>query len=417
MNSIVKNSLGIMLIMVLTASGFSQPGQWVLKDSIKGPGKYGCVAFSIDGTGYLGTGYDNNDYKRSLFSYNPWLDDWDKVESLGGINGTGLGRNMAVGFVVSGKAYVGTGQGNASFFGDFWEYDPSLNSWQILLGVGMSSRRAAVSFTIDTIAYIGTGYDALGLKQDFWKFDPSTNTWTQIANFGGTARQKAVAATMREEGYVGLGDDGVLKNDFWKYNPGFNVWSQIQNFPGGARSGACGFAVNDDVYIGTGQDLTSYKKDFYQYNFWNQAWVQIQDFGDTAGTPRAYASAFSIGGIGYVGAGYDGAPKDDFYSFETVVGIDEAKIPLLNSTIYPNPLQKSTTISLMTDLKGAEVSLIIYDINGRDATNKIRVTNKKNVGGVINISIENTGLDAGQYVYRILNQSNTISIGKFLVIQ
>ena len=39
------------------------------------------------------------------------------------------------------------------------------------------------------MAYIGTGNgNGYNLYNDFWEYDPSTNTWTQKANFGGSAR-------------------------------------------------------------------------------------------------------------------------------------------------------------------------------------------------------------------------------------
>lgn len=416
MNSVIKNILGIVFLIVLTISGFSQPGQWLRKDSINGPGKFGCIGFSYGGQGYLGTGYDNNDYKRSIYSYDPGTDDWDKMESLGGVNGSGLGRNMAVAFVINGKAYVGTGQGAATFYGDFWEYDILNNTWQIVLGVGMSARRAAVAFSIDTLAYIGTGYDATGLKEDFWKFDPSANTWTQVANYGGTPRQKSVAVTLHGKGFVGLGDDGVLRDDFWKYDPSMNTWVPIPNFAGGARSGACGFVIGSDMFVGTGQDFTSYKQDFWQYNFWNNTWTQIQNFGDALGTPRAFATAFTINGIGYVGAGYDGVAKDDFYSYEAIVGIDEVNSPLLNSTIYPNPLREMASISFQSDIKITDLAVMIYDVNGKLVTDKTEVIEISNSNGFVEIKMVNAGLKTGQYIYSILNRTKAISGGKFLVI-
>ena len=35
----------------------------------------------------------------------------------------------AVAFVIDNKAYVGTGQGDNPYFGDFWMYDMSTNTW------------------------------------------------------------------------------------------------------------------------------------------------------------------------------------------------------------------------------------------------------------------------------------------------
>ena len=415
MNSTLKNTILFITLSLLSAIGVSQQNQWIRRDSIKGPGKFGCIGFTLNGQGYLGTGYDNNDYKRSIYSYDPETDDWDKMESLGGDNGSGLGRNMATSFTVNGKGYVGTGQGAATYFGDFWEYDPNTDTWQIILGVGMSARRAAVAFSIDTVAYIGTGYDATGLKDDFWKFDPTTNTWTQVANYGGTPRQKAVGLSMKNKGFVGLGDDGILKDDFWMYNPTTNTWSQVQNFPGGARTGACGFVIDANMFVGTGQDFNTYKQDFWQYNFWNNSWSQIQDFGDALGTPRAYATAFAINGIGYVGAGYDGIAKDDFYAYTPLVGINEVNQKLIHSTIFPNPVKDFATITLETDIKASNITVKFYDLNGK--TQNLQINNIINRSNVLEISINNINLNTGEYFYSVLNKNKSIATGKILVLK
>ena len=393
----------------------SQVDTWVLKDSIKGPSKYGCVAFELNGDGWLGLGYDNSDYKRSFYSYDPGENDWDREESLGGVNGSGLGRNLAVGFEAGGKAYVGTGQGAASFYGDFWEFDPTTQQWTIMTNVGVTSRRAAVAFSIDDIGYVGTGYDANGYKKDFWKYDPSNNTWTQVANYGGTARQKAVAVSMGGKGYVGLGDDGVLKDDFWVYTPSTNSWSPISNFAGGARSGACGFAVGASIYVGTGVDFSTYKQDFYQYNYYTANWVAVQDFGGTAGTPRAHASAFSLGNIGYVGAGYDGFPRDDFFSFEPAVGINELNPMLYNSTLYPNPVVQHFNINLDTDIPSTNLTIEAYSITGQNVSSKIKVNDISRSGTNTNLKLSNLGLSKGQYIYNIQFKNQIISVGKFIV--
>ena len=41
---------------------------------------------------------------------------------------------------------------------------------------------------------------------DFWEYDPTTNTWTQKANFGGTPRDGAVGFSIGSKGYIGTGE-------------------------------------------------------------------------------------------------------------------------------------------------------------------------------------------------------------------
>lgn len=415
MNRRFRNILTVLTIVISTY-GYAQSGVWVQKDSIKGPGKFGCIGFHAVNYGYIGLGYDNNDYKRSLFRYDPWADEWTKMESLGGATGSGLGRSMAVAFVIANKAYIGLGQGGSPFMGDMWAYEYWSNTWQFVPGVGVSARRAAVAFTIGSYGYVGLGYDASGLKKDLWRFDPATNAWTQMANYGGTARQKAVALVMDNRGYVGLGDDGVLKDDFWKYDPGVNSWTSVANFPGGARSGACGFVVGNYLFVGTGQDYSSYKKDFWRYSRWTNQWTQIQDFGGAVGTPRAYAAAFALNGVGYVGSGYDGAPKDDFYAYEVPVGIEENNLNI-SSSIFPNPVKQYATIIIDADVNAKEFQLQLYNISGKKVSEMIKVQSIENRNGKVEIQVQNLGLLSGQYFYQVTYQQKQVSVGKFLVVK
>ena len=61
---------------------------------------------------------------------------------------------------------------------------------------------------------------SIGYTKDFWEYDPSTNTWTQKLDFGGTARHGAVGFAIGNKGYIGTGYNGTSgTKDFWEYNP------------------------------------------------------------------------------------------------------------------------------------------------------------------------------------------------------
>src|SRR5207249_1321311 len=59
-------------------------------------------------------------------------------------------------------------------------------------------------FSISSNGYIGTGVDFnVNLYKDFWEYDPSANTWTQKADFGGSGRSGAVGFSIGSKGYIG----------------------------------------------------------------------------------------------------------------------------------------------------------------------------------------------------------------------
>ncbi len=103
---------------------------------------------------------------------------WTQKADFGG------GERLAiVGFSIGNKGYLGTGIGGPSFKKDFWEYDPSANTWTQKADFGGTARYDAVGFSIGSKGYIGTGFSGSYTPfnsvptKDFWEYDPSTNTW------------------------------------------------------------------------------------------------------------------------------------------------------------------------------------------------------------------------------------------------
>jgi hypothetical protein len=109
------------------------------------------------------------------------------------------------------------------YYGDFWEYDPTADTWTQKAAFGGSVRCDAVGFSIGSKGYIGTGsnfyLNPTELK-DFWEYDSALNNWTQKADFGGTARTDAVGFSIGNKGYIGTGwQNGSLTKDFWEFDP------------------------------------------------------------------------------------------------------------------------------------------------------------------------------------------------------
>ena len=82
-----------------------------------------------------------------------------------------------------------------------------------------SPRASLTSFVIQQNAFICFGEDG-GYKQDFWEYNPTTDSWIQKTDFGGSARFKGISFSINDKGYAGLGKgiDGKKKS-FWEYSP------------------------------------------------------------------------------------------------------------------------------------------------------------------------------------------------------
>ncbi|MEO7309093.1 MAG: choice-of-anchor D domain-containing protein [Chitinophagaceae bacterium] len=213
-------------------------------------------------------GYNGNFY-NDMWEYDPSTNIWIQKASFGG-----TGRHGAVGFAIGNKGYVGTGSElSGATKRDFWEYDPLTNIWMQRADFGGSARTLATGFGIGNKGYIGTGTLTVGtpsVSKDFWEFDPSSNTWVQKADFGGASRYLAVGLNIVNKGYIGTGSadhySGSRFKDFWEYNPLNNTWTSKADFGGIARDNCSGFTIGNYGFLGLGIDSEgNFKYDLWKY--------------------------------------------------------------------------------------------------------------------------------------------------------
>lgn len=377
--------------------------QWTTKDSINGAPRSVSSAFVIYDEAYVVAGLDVDGFRRKMYSYTYWQDDWDDELSLGGLNGAGLNRGSASSFALNGKGYVCLGQGVTNgFFKDTWEYDPIAKTWTQKANFSGSARRQAVAFTISNDAYVGTGVDVNGFCKDFYKYSPATNSWTQISDFGGTARKEAVGISIYNRGYVGTGDDGLKRNDFWEYDANLDQWIQKANVPGDPRKGAVGWGIKYSPFIALGENNDGdYLIDVYEYDIWSNQWSQRADF---IGSGRTSAVAFVVQDIAFVGTGYDGEFKDDFYAYRPLVGLNT--IEKINAKFYPNPTNQTLYISHSAN----NLKTVIIDLGGKDVTSNFEISEQ-----VKTISITKRSIQAGTYMVQLFNNENQMVFSESVI--
>jgi hypothetical protein len=91
-----------------------------------------------------------------------------------------------------------------------------------------------------------------------------------------------------------------------------DIWTQKADFGGTARQYAVGFSIGTKAYLGTGWD-GAYRNDFWEYDPSANKWTQKADFD---GTGRIEAVGFFIGAKGYIGTGFDGSFRRDFWEYD-----------------------------------------------------------------------------------------------------
>jgi len=238
----------------------------------------------------------------------------------------GVARTEAVGFVLDGKAYIGTGYKQDDVrLSDFWAYDQATETWFQKADMPGAARNSAVAFTVGSKAYVGTGYDGINQLNDFYSYNPANNTWDTIASFAGSARYGAVAFSSGSKGYVGTGFDGNYLKDFYAYNPTNDTWTQTASLGGTKRQNAVAFTINNLSYVATGVNNGAYPDDIWQFDPSNETWSQktrianISDdtYDDEYGSiPRANASVFVIDNIAYLANGSTSGLNSTVYAYD-----------------------------------------------------------------------------------------------------
>lgn len=303
-------------------------GNWVKKSDFEGRPRGSAVSFVIGDKAYVGTGYNDDgdtDYLTDFWVYNPSIDRWDRIADF-----PGNGRTAAVAFSVNGKGYVGTGYDGNKKLNDLWEYDPNLNTWTQKDDFIGGARYKAVGFALGNYGYIGTGYgDDLVDKIDFYRFDPAASAgsqWIKVQSIGGSKRRGATAFTNNGKAYVCTGiNNGVFLTDIWEYDPTADSWTKKTELDDDEdwsilRQNASSFVQDGKAYVFLGEKSGTLS-DVWEYDFTADTWLEKTSF---EGAARTNAVAFSVGGKAIVTTGQTGSYfLDDVWEFRPMEEYDE----------------------------------------------------------------------------------------------
>ena len=130
-----------------------------------------------------------------------------------------------------------------------------------------------------------------------------------MSTFGAAARSRAVGITIGNYCYVGTGWDGTQNfPGWWRYDPASDTWAQMFDFttepitPGTPRRECVAFSLGGFGYLGLGYDGSNTFQGLWQYDPVNNSWLNV-----ASGSPRRGPVSFVIGNKAYVSTGYDQA--------------------------------------------------------------------------------------------------------------
>lgn len=329
--------LGLFLLVGCKSKSTETLGNWTKKAPFVGAPRGGAVGFVIGNKAYLGLGYNTNyenddpdisneGYKKDFWMYDPSTDNWTRIARF-----PGAGRENAVGFSVNGKGYVTTGYDGNDRLKDTWEYDPTTDKWTQKDDYAGGARRYAVAFGIKEYGYVGTGNANDGSdKSEIYRFDPTKpagSQWFQVSPFKGDKRHGATAFVHNDKAYVCTGTSNSAKTtDMWEYDPATNQWTKKISLTDNSdwtitRDNACSFVIDNKAYVFLGSGSQTLKS-CWEYDFANDTWNEKNEF---EGAAREYAVAFSFSdGKAIVATGSASANYfDDVWEFKPYEELNE----------------------------------------------------------------------------------------------
>lgn len=294
-----------------------QIGHWVKRSPFKAHPRSGAFVFTVDNSAFVGLGFYNGEFKgyfADCHVYNTDSAYWERIADF-----PGTPRERAVSFSVNGKGYVGTGynmDSSTTRLRDFWEYNPVTNRWKRVRDFPGSARFNAVAFASKDYGYVGTGFDGTE-KADFYRYDPASDSWTEIKGFPGPARQKASSFTIDSNVYL-LGGFYRGDLDLWQFDLKSETWANItpsqeskqtNDFKAAvSRSDAAAFSIDGKGYIALGFN-GQFLKTGYQFDPVAQTWMRIADSERPA---RGESVSFTLNNRAFITTGRNDAMWFDF---------------------------------------------------------------------------------------------------------
>lgn len=320
--------LGLLLLVGCNNSDDTL-GNWVKKSAFEGIPRGSAVSFVIGDKAYMGLGYNSDDdnefkdeYLKDFWVYNPTTDKWIRVANF-----PGKGRTDAVGFSVNGKGYVATGYNGddgGNKLSDVWEYDPTTDKWIQKDDFAGGVRADAVAFNIGNYGYVGTGVgESSSEKNDFYRFDPTAakgSQWTKSQSISGDKRIGATVFVNNSKAYVctGTSNSSVIYT-MYEYDPTKDSWTEKIKLNDDdnwniTRKNASSFVLDGKGYVCVGESSGTLKT-VWEYDIAGNTWVQKTDF---EGSARTKACGFTLGSKAFIVGGQSGSSYylDDVWEFK-----------------------------------------------------------------------------------------------------
>jgi len=256
---------------------------------------YNAQSFVINKIAYIGLNLNTE-----FWAYNTENDTWKKLAPFPGVP-----RLLGTGFVYQDKIYFGEGyDGNSNnpvYYGDWWEYDTSTNSWTQKANFPGGATYTFKGFATNNEGYMTNGFYwnyPTGCSAQIWKYNPSLDTWSRVAIDVSALKQNTFYWNLvygnNDETFVGFCWSNSNDNQaMFIFNAKTNTITQIATFPYPGINTIISLYLNGTLYIKTTDYVYFYDKSTGVWKFADQKTF----------TNFHYGIGFDVNNIGYVGLG------------------------------------------------------------------------------------------------------------------
>jgi N-acetylneuraminic acid mutarotase len=304
-------------------------GDWIKTNAFSGVARSDAASFVIGNKGYVFGGYDGNTSHPNEgrlsdlweFDTENGNDTWTQLADF-----PGTARNSASAFAIGTNGYIGLGFDGDNYLKDFWEYNSLTDTWSQKADFAGPGRIGAIAFAVAGKGYFGCGYDDNYLN-DVYVYNPTTGLWSAAPTILGDKRDNGTAFVYNDEAYVvGGTNNGGAVTGFCKFNPTSNEWIELNaiydysdksfddNYANLARTYACVFIIGEYAYMTCGANASgTLLSDTWRYNFATDRWKKASAF---EGSTREEAVTLSVNGRGFVLTGCKSTYRwDDVWEF------------------------------------------------------------------------------------------------------
>ena len=167
---------------------------------------------------YVGLGNDANGDLDDWHIYDMISDTWTQVDDL-----PGNGRHHPFMFPAGDHVYAGMGHSGQTIYDDWYKFNITTATWETMADFPGEARVAGTQFGHQGKGYVlsGDGSNHNFMQTgEFWEYDPEMDTWTELDPHPGISRWAPGSFVINGAVYFLAGQDrpaDAILNDVWAY--------------------------------------------------------------------------------------------------------------------------------------------------------------------------------------------------------